>query len=98
MVRKGKKNTTKLASVERLPPSIPTKSSKEVKEISKYFKVLNIPQAKKSPEKIYAQAFKSVNNTKFSRLKVLFHFLRQIKLRIFKKSSMVAVSLNHILT
>ena len=56
--KKEGKNSTKLASIERLPPPIPTKSPKEIKAISKYFKVLNMSQAKKSPEKIYAQTSK----------------------------------------
>ena len=57
------KNTTKPVSIERLPPPIPTKSPKEFKEISKYFKVLNPPQAKNSLGKLYTQAFKSGNYT-----------------------------------
>ena len=52
--KKERKNSTKSASIERLPPPIPAKSLKEVKVIFKYFKVLNIPQAKKNPEKMYA--------------------------------------------
>ena len=59
--KKENKNTTKPASIERLSP-IPAKSPKEVKEIWKYFKVLNTPQAKKSPEKLYTQVSKSGNN------------------------------------
>ena len=52
--RKERKNSTKSASIERLPLPIPAKFLKEIKVIFKYFKVLNTLQAKKNPEKIYA--------------------------------------------
>ena len=61
--KKGDKNITKPVSIERLSLFIPTKSPKEVKEISKYFKVLNLPEAKNSLEKLYTQVSKSNNNT-----------------------------------
>jgi len=61
--KKGDKDTAKSVSIERLSPPIPTKSPKEVKEISKYFKVLNLPQAKNSLRKLYTQPFKSGNYT-----------------------------------
>jgi len=51
--KKGGKSSTKLASVERLPSLIPAKFFKEVKVVSKYFKVLNMPQAKKNLKKMY---------------------------------------------
>jgi len=38
-VKTGKMSTNKLVSIERLFSLIPAKSSKEVKEISKYFKM-----------------------------------------------------------
>jgi len=62
--KKGGKSSSKLANIERLPSPIPTKFPKEIKVVSKYFKVLNTPQAKKNPEKMYAQASKSISNTK----------------------------------
>ena len=61
--KKGEKSSTKLVSIERLPPSILAKSPKEIKVISKFFKVLNTSQAKKNLEKIYAQASKFISNT-----------------------------------
>jgi len=61
--KKGNKDTTKPVSIKRLPLHILAKSSKEIKEISKLFKVLNLPQAKNSPEKSYTQVSKSSNNT-----------------------------------
>jgi len=61
--KKGEKNSTKPVSIEILPPPISTKSPKEVKVISKYFKILNMPQTKKNPKIIYAQASKSISNT-----------------------------------
>ena len=61
--KKGNKDTTKPVSIKRLPLPILAKSSKEVKEISKFFKVLNLPQVKNSPGKSYTQASKSSNNT-----------------------------------
>ena len=58
--KKGNKDTTKPVSIKRL--SLPI-LAKEVKEISKFFKVLNLPQVKNSPGKSYTQASKSSNNT-----------------------------------
>ena len=62
--KKGGKSSSKLANIERLPSPIPAKFSKEIKVVFKYFKVLNTPQAKKNLEKMYAQASKSISNTK----------------------------------
>ena len=51
-IKKSKdSNTNKSASISRLPPSILAKSSKEINEISKYFKN-NIE--KKDQKKLYA--------------------------------------------
>jgi len=52
--KKEDKDTTKPVSIKRPLPPIPTKFSKEVKEIPKFFKVLNLPQAKNSLGKSYA--------------------------------------------
>jgi len=62
--KKEEKSSSKPANIERLPPSIPAKFPKEIKVVFKYFKVLNTPQAKKNLEKMYAQASKSISNTK----------------------------------
>jgi len=47
---KESKETEKLASVSSLPPSIPVKSPKKVKDIAKYFKKITIPKTKKQQE------------------------------------------------
>jgi len=51
---KGSKETKKLTFVSSLPPSIPTKSLKEVKDIMKYFKKNNNPRGKEMTRKLYA--------------------------------------------
>ena len=51
---KGDKNIIKPVNIKRLLLSILAKSPKEVKEILKYFKAINLAQAKNSPEKLYA--------------------------------------------
>jgi len=56
---KEDKFKTVLASIERLSFPIPTKLSKEVKEISKYFKNLKASSVNKSLSKSYAQALKT---------------------------------------
>ena len=97
--KKERKNSTKSANIERLPPSIPAKSLKEVKVIFKYFKVLNIPQAKKNQKKYMPRPLNpSTILRKFSRLRTSSYLSRKRKSRIFKKSSIVAVSLNCIFT
>ena len=84
--KKGDKNITKPVSIERLPLLIPTKSSKEAKEISKYFKVLNLPQAKNSLEKLYAWASKSGNNTvEVLKIKNTFSSLKTNKIENIQK-------------
>ena len=84
--KKERKNSTKSANIERLPPSIPAKSLKEVKLIFKYFKVLNIPQAKKNLEKIYAQTSKSINNTEeVLKIKNIFSSFQEKKIKNIQK-------------
>lgn len=51
--KKGEKNTNKPASIERMPPLIPAKSPKEVREISKYFKITNPMNNNKNNNKLY---------------------------------------------
>jgi len=50
---KDNKETKKLASVSSLPPPIPAKSPKEVKDIAKYFKKSNNPKDKETTRKSY---------------------------------------------
>ena len=84
--RKERKNSTKSASIERLPLPIPAKSLKEIKVIFKYFKVLNTPQAKKNLEKIYAQTSKSINNTEeVLKIKDIFSSFQKKKIKNIQK-------------
>jgi len=46
------------ANIERISPPIPTKSQKEVNQISKYFKNIKLANNTKQPQKSYAQASK----------------------------------------
>jgi len=61
--KKGDKETNKLASIERLSPSIPAKFPKEVNEISKYFKMQKPSPTNTNLRKSYTQASKSISNT-----------------------------------
>ena len=51
---KGSKKTEKPASISSLPPSIPVKLSKKVKDITKYFKKNENLKDKKTTRKLYA--------------------------------------------
>ena len=51
--KKGEKNKDKLAIIERLLPPIPAKSPKEVKEILKYFKMIDPSKLNTNNEKSY---------------------------------------------
>jgi len=62
--KKGKKITDKSASIERLPPSILAKLPKEVKEISKFFKMTSLTNENKNNSKLYTQASYSGSNTR----------------------------------
>ena len=65
-VKSGKskeKDTDKLASIERLPPPIPTKTFKEVNEISNFFRTKILAQANVSQGKSYMQASRTGSNT-----------------------------------
>jgi len=59
---KGNKETNKLANIERLPPSILAKFSKEVNKISKYFKTQKLLLTKTNSRMSYAQASKPISN------------------------------------
>lgn len=51
---KGSKKTEKPASISSLPPSIPVKLSKKIKDIAKYFKKNENLKDKKTTRKLYA--------------------------------------------
>ena len=75
------KNKIVSVSIEKLPSSILTKSPKEVKEISKYFKNLKVALVSKSLTKSYTQASKPVNYTEeVIRIKDTFPSLRASKI------------------
>jgi len=59
-----KKDTNKLANVERLLPLIPAKTPKKINEISKFFKMKKPSQANASPGKSYVQTSITSSNTK----------------------------------
>ena len=50
---KREKNIDKLVSIKRLPPPIPAKSHKKIKEISKFFKIIKLAPNNKSERKSY---------------------------------------------
>ena len=65
-VKNGKlkdKNNNKLASIERLLPPIPAKTSKEINEISKFFETKVLSHANGNQDILYAQASKIGSNT-----------------------------------
>ena len=83
---KGDKNKTVPMSIEKLPFPIPNKSSKEVKEISKYFKNLKVALVNQNPVKSYDQASKFVNHTeKVIRINNMFPSLRASKINQVQK-------------
>jgi len=83
---KNDKNMNKLATFNKLPPSIPAKSPKEVKEILKYFKKNNKVNKKannkKYQRKLYSQASTPINNTrKVLKIKETFPNLQAKKIK-----------------
>ena len=62
--KKGEKNFDKPAGIEKLLPSIPAKTPKEVNEILKYFKTINPTNRNNNASKSYAQMSKPVSNTR----------------------------------
>jgi len=73
-------------SIERLPPPISTKSSKEVNEIFKYFKAQNLLQAKTSIGKLFTQVSKLGSNTEeVLRIKEVFPSLKANKIENIQK-------------
>jgi len=61
---KDSKKTKKLASVSSLPPFIPMKLPKEIKDIVKYFKKSNNPKGKEMAKMSYIQVSSSENITR----------------------------------
>ena len=61
--KKGENNTDKPASIQKLLPPIPAKSSKEVNKISKFFEPQRLNQPKLTLNKSYVQASSSKSNT-----------------------------------
>jgi len=57
------KNTVKPVKVKKLPLSIPVKTSKEVNEVSNYFKSKASAQSTDKQGILYAQAYKGRSNT-----------------------------------
>jgi len=75
------KNKTVPASIKKLPLPIFTKSPKEVKEISKFFKHLKSTPVNKPLTKLYAQTSKPVNHTEeVIKIKDAFSSLRASKI------------------
>jgi len=60
----GSKSDNKPATIIRLPPPIPAKLSKEVKDIAKIFKKNKKTKEKETYKKSYTQALSSGNNTR----------------------------------
>ena len=90
---KESKETEKLASVSSLPPSIPVKSPKKVKDIAKYFKKITIPKTKKQQESHTLKlCLLATTQGKFWRLKKYSQIFKVIKLKISKKSSTEAIN------
>ena len=94
--KKGKKNTDKPASIERLPSPISAKLPKEVKEISKFFKKTSPANRNKNNRKSYVQA---ENNTReVLKIKEVFLNLQAKKIeniqKIIKDNSKAKLKLN----
>ena len=61
-------------NIERIPPFIPTKSQKQVNQISKYFKNIKLANNTKQPQKLYAHTLKQ-NISIFEVIKIKETFL-----------------------
>ena len=84
--KKGKKNTNKPASVEKLPPPILAKTLKEVNEISKFFKMIDPIKLDNNRKRSYAQTLKSGISTKETiNIKELFPSLKTDKINNIQK-------------
>ena len=73
--KRGEKSTNKLASIKKLLPSTPAKSSKEVNKILKYFKSTKLTQNNKPKRRSYTQASKQNISTTKEVLKIKKTFL-----------------------
>ena len=62
--KKGEKFADKPTRIKRIPPPIPAKSPKEVKEISKYFMPTKSVTNNKAKNFLCVQASKTISNTK----------------------------------
>lgn len=82
------KKTDKLASFAKLPPLIPAKTPKEVKEIFRFFKQSSQLTEKKGTKKLYVQASSSTTR----KIKENFPKLQAKKSKTSIKSSMVMIS------
>jgi len=66
-------NKLYLAIIERIPPPIPTKSQKEVKIISKFFKSNKLANTTKQLPRLYTQASKqNINTSEVIKIKEMF--------------------------
>ena len=84
--KKEEKNIKKPVSIEGLPPPILAKLSKEVKEISKFFKMTSSTNVNKNNGKLYIQASHSGNNTRdVLKIKKVFPNLQAEKIKNIQK-------------
>jgi len=81
---KGNKLTDKLASFTKLPPLIPAKYSKEVKEISKFFKKSTKLMENKDSSKLYTQVSVPMTS-KILKIKKMFSKLQVRKINNIHK-------------
>jgi len=80
------KTTEKPASVSFLPSSIPEKSLRKVRNLTKFFKKNNLPKEKKSSKKLYAQASSARNIIrKTLKIKKVFSKLHTSKIKNIQK-------------
>jgi len=83
----GSKSNNKPATISRLPPPIPAKSPKEVKNIVKFFKKNEKTKEKETQKKSYAQASSSGNNTReVLKIKEMFSNLQAKKIENIQKN------------
>ena len=83
---KGSKDNENPAFVSRLPPPIPAKSPKEVKDITKFFKKIENSKGKENMKKSYAQASFSDNIArKVLKIKEVFSNLQGKKIENIQK-------------
>ena len=92
---KSKKKIDKPTSFVKLPSLIPAKISKEVNEISKFFKKDNQLIKKKDTKESYVQVSSSTTNMRaVLKIKEMFPNLQAKEIENIKKSSMAKISLS----